>query len=97
MALTTHKIKFLEVDSSCAHIWPLAMESDGYRGSNVRVMLIIDDFKIGKLIIKNRIRFAFNDELRERVRGAAELQFHLRKMIGINVAIAACPDKFTDV
>lgn len=59
--------------------------------------LIIDDLEIFVLVVKDRGWFAFENKLRQRVWRTAELQFHLLKMVRVNVAIAACPDEFADI
>src|SRR5215510_7504560 len=64
---------------------------------DVRMSLIIRDLEIIKSVIEDRLRFAFDDQLRQWIRLAAELKLHLIKVIQVDVAVSPSPDEFADV
>src|SRR5215510_13647415 len=64
---------------------------------DVRMSLIIRDLEIIEPVIEDRLRFAFDDQLRQWIRLAAELQLHLVQVIQVDVAIPPGPNEFADV
>ena len=60
-------------------------------------MFVIFNRKIFVAIIEQRVRLALQNELWIGVGRARELQLNLFKVIAVNVAIATCPDKITNL
>src|SRR5262249_56446319 len=59
--------------------------------------LIIRDLEIIEPVIEDGLWSAFDDQLRQWIRLAAELQLHLIQVIQVDVAISPSPDEIANV
>ncbi len=60
---------------------------NGHRGLDRRVALVVPHFKIFKLVVENRLRFALDVQRGVRVGRSAQLQLHLFMVVAVNVAV----------
>lgn len=59
--------------------------------------IVTFNLEVFKTVVENRRRFAFDDQLRQRTRFAAQLQVGLLKMVAVQMGVAAGPDEITDL
>ena len=67
--------------------------SDRHKRLDRRVMLVVDELEIVKLVVKDGRGAALDDQLRVRKRLARKLQRHLLGVVAVDVAIATRPDE----